>query len=215
MPTLESSPAYPTASDHTTCRSEELALRERLLSNDPEAWRSFDAKYGRLVASAISKVVGRFGSRGTSEDVQEIQGFFALEILANEKAKLRAFDPARGIRLTTWISMLASHTAYDFLRKRRREPACEGDAEADYLAADYPDPHTLVELRERSRLVDELLEGFSAKDRQFFELYFDHELDPTEIAERMGINVKTVYTKRHKIQLRLEALLGLKAPLAA
>jgi RNA polymerase sigma-70 factor (ECF subfamily) len=52
-----------------------------------------------------------------------------------------------------------------------------------------------------------MLEGFSPKDRLFVALYFDQGLDAEEVAQRMSISVKTVYSKKHKIRTRLERLL--------
>src|SRR5205814_5629321 len=120
-------------------RAEELVLLERLIVDDGEAWRCFVSMYGRLVTSTIARVLSRFGFLRNSEDVREIHASFCLEILANDKAKLRAFQPDRGIRLSTWIGMLASHSAYDFLRRRRREPQRD-EYDADGLACDSPDP---------------------------------------------------------------------------
>jgi RNA polymerase sigma-70 factor (ECF subfamily) len=38
-------------------------------------------------------------------------------------------------------------------------------------------------------------------------LYFDQGLEPEEVAQRMRISVKTVYSKKHKIRTRLEQML--------
>ena len=102
--------------------------------------------------------------------------------------------------------MLASHSAYDFLRRRRREPQRD-DYDADALACESPDPFSLYELRERTRLVEAAVREFTAKDREFLELYYGEGLEADQVAQRMGISVKTVYSKKHKIQARLEALL--------
>jgi RNA polymerase sigma-70 factor (ECF subfamily) len=51
----------------------------------------------------------------------------------------------------------------------------------------------------------------SDKDREFFALYFDEGLDVEQIAAKMQVSVKTVYTKKHKIQSRIEACLDLAA----
>ena len=103
--------------------------------------------------------------------------------------------------------MLASHAAYDFLRRRRREPRGDTSISEEDLAADTPDAHVLCELGERARLVAALTSGFSVKDREFLELYFAEGLEPAEVAARMGISVKTVYSKKHRIQGRLEEIL--------
>jgi hypothetical protein len=77
---------------------------------------------------------------------------------------------------------------------------------------DLPDPYEHAVESERAAMAKDLLAGFSAKDRTFASLYFGEELDPQEIATRMQISVKTVYSKKHKIQARLESALG--APLS-
>jgi len=187
-------------------RSDELELLERLIADDEEAWRHFVSSYGRLITSTIARVLSRFGFLRNSEDVREIHASFCLEILSNDKSKLRAFRADRGIRLSTWLGMLASHSAYDFLRRRRREPQRD-ECDADTLVAETPDPFILCELRERSRLVEAAVRDFTAKDREFLELYYGEGLEADQVAERMGISVKTVYSKKHKIQGRLEALL--------
>ena len=74
-----------------------------------------------------------------------------------------------------------------------------------------PDPVDVTLVRERASLVDLALAAFTSKDREFVELYFGEGLDPDEVARRMGISVKTVYSKRHKIQRRLQGLLGAAA----
>lgn len=188
-------------------RVAELALREGLLRGDAAAWRNFVQQHGRLVCATVARIVRRFGLIATSEDVREIEASFLVELLANDKAKLRAFQPDRGVRFSTWIAMLASHTAYDFLRKRRREPRSDSECDAEALACDSPDPYSVCELMERGRLVETLAEDLTEKDREFLELYYAEGLEPTEVASRMGISVKTVYSKKHKIQGRLEALL--------
>jgi len=49
---------------------------------------------------------------------------------------------------------------------------------------------------------------FTRKDRKFLELYYSEGLEPGQVAEQLGISVKTVYSKRHKIQGRIESLLA-------
>lgn len=192
-------------------RCAELTLRQRLLDDAPGAWRDFEAAYGRLVLSTIGRVVSKFGIRSGSEDVREIHAGFCLDLLSNDRAKLRAFSPERNVRLSTWVAMLASHAAYDFLRRRRREPVAELDWDADTLCSRTPDPYSLCETGERIRIVNALMQEFSAKDREFLELYFGEGLPAEEVATRMRISVKTVYSKKHKIRGRLEALLEERA----
>jgi RNA polymerase sigma-70 factor (ECF subfamily) len=178
-------------------------LVDRMLFNEPRAWREFQARYDRLIHRCIMKVTRRFASVVSMDDVREICSTLYVSLLANDKHKLRTFDPARGNRLSSWVGLLAINSAYDHLRSLRREPNKASLSEAFELACELPDPFDCAVERERAEMATEMLDGFSDKDRTFAALYFGEELDPVEIAERMNISVKTVYSKKHKIQSRL------------
>lgn len=186
---------------------DEVALLARLLVDEPAAWREFNARYSRLLLSCIARVTARFGY-SSADDVQEIYAALCLQLLSNDKRKLRSFEPGRGTRLGTWLGLLASHAAYDFLRSVRRAPKLDGLSSAECVCSELPDPSEATLMGERSRLLAAALSELSDKDRQFIELYYGHGLSPEEVAERMGIQVKTVYTKKHKLQGRLQSMLG-------
>ncbi|HET9958858.1 MAG TPA: sigma-70 family RNA polymerase sigma factor, partial [Polyangiaceae bacterium] len=117
------------------------------------------------------------------------------------------FEPGRGTRLSTWLGLLATHTAYDFLRSVRNAPKLDLSS-AEKMSADAPDPVEATLQRERAELVARAISELSDKDREFVELYYGQGLSPEEVAERMQISVKTVYTKKHKLQHRLQGLLS-------
>ena len=73
------------------------------------------------------------------------------------------------------------------------------------------DPYSDLLKKERWHRVNETLRTFSAKDRRFVKLYYVEGLSPEDVAERMEISVKTVYSKKHKIRCRLERALGPEA----
>jgi RNA polymerase sigma-70 factor (ECF subfamily) len=201
-----SMPATPAVDDASLVRA--------LIADDPHAWREFNARFSRLVLSTISRVTARFSGVVSQEDLREIYATFCVQLLANDKLKLRSFDPARGNKLSTWLGLLASHTAYDFLRGARREPRRAALSEAEDLCSSLPDPCESALMRERAEQVSELLSHFTDRDRAFIQLYFGEGLAPEIVAERLNISVKTVYSKKHKIQARLQALLS-EAQLAA
>jgi RNA polymerase sigma-70 factor, ECF subfamily len=126
---------------------------------------------------------------------------------------LRSFDPERGTKFSTWLGMLANHAAYDYLRTLRREPHFD-EFNPEVTSDKAPNAYDLFERREQEQRVDQLLADFSEKDRLFVRLYFGEGLEPEEVAREMGISIKTVYTKKHKIRARLEALAS-KGVLAA
>lgn len=186
----------------------ERRLLAGLLADDPAAWRDFNDRYSRLIHRCISRVTVRFGSvLGPDADL-EIYALLCVQLLANDKRKLRSFEPGRGTRLGSWVGMLAIHSAYDHLRRVRRQPRHSCFSEAESLTSELPDPFETCSSRQRASQLVELLRDFSDKDREFIGLYFGEGLEPAEVATRMSISVKTVYSKKHKIRARLEAILS-------
>ncbi len=181
---------------------EDVELVRGLIGDDPSAWRDFNARYSRLIYSCAEHIIRRFPSLGP-EDVREVYASFCLQLLANDKRKLRRFEAERGTRLGTWLRVLSTNATYDYLRTIRREP-CRGNvSETDLLSSRSPDPLQLAEARQRAEVVTVLLSGFSSRDQEFMMLYYGEGLSPEAIAETLGISVKTVYTKKHKIRSRL------------
>ena len=195
--------------------ADDQAMVEALVRNEAAAWREFQKRYDRLIMRCITKVTKSF-SAVSADDVREIYAQLLVSLLANDKAKLRAFDPARGSRFSSYIGMLAIHCAYDWLRAIRREPQREAIAAAEELSSELPDPYQATVQQERAQLAARVMEGFSERDRVFATLYFGEGLEPDEIARSMKISVKTVYSKKHKIQSKLESIVAsLKGEYAA
>lgn len=185
----------------------ERRLVERLLRDEPAAWREFDAKYSRLVLGCIHRVLSRFSRIAGHHDVDEIYARFCLQLLAHDKKKLRAFDPERGNKLGSWLGLLATHATYDYLRSLRREANLEPLPESERVSSSGPSPFDLSLLNERARIAARVMAQLSERDREFVQLYFGEGLEPEQVASEMGISVKTVYSKKHKITARLEGLL--------
>jgi RNA polymerase sigma-70 factor (ECF subfamily) len=189
-------------------RTAELELLAGLLNSDEATWRRFHTQYDRLIYRCIRKVTHGFTAVVRSEDEREIYGNLVVQLLSNDKRKLRSFDPDRGSRLGTWLGLLATHAAYDYLRSLRREvprvPLCEAET-ASYEGSS---PFDQVERKERSRMVKHLVGKLSVKDQMFVSLYFNRGMSPEDVADAMRISVKTVYSKKHKIQSRLEGIVA-------
>lgn len=203
-----SRPESSSATGRNAGADDERALLEAMLADSEDAWREFNTRYSRLIYRCITRVTARFSAVVGPDDVREIYGMVCMGLLANDKRKLRSFEPGRGNKLGSWIGMLAIHTAYDFLRGLKREPKRGCLTEAEGLSSELPDPYEVCVMRQRAGIVTSLLGSFSDKDREFITLYFGEGLEPEQIARRMGISVKTVYSKKHKIRSRLEALLA-------
>jgi RNA polymerase sigma-70 factor (ECF subfamily) len=205
-PSLTPNPTRLAASFYGACSDTDLV--SGLLNNDPAAWQAFTVRYGRLIQSCIHRVIARFPGIVRGDDALEITSTLYVQLLTNDRYKLRSFAPERGSKLGTWLGLLATHSAYDFLRSVRKLPRGGELTEAEELASDSPDAVELTLNRERAARVSRVLSDFTHKDREFVDLYFGEGLEPDEVAQRLGISVKTVYSKKHKIQRRLASLLA-------
>lgn len=192
---------------HNILADEDLLLIDAMLTGSASAWREFQSRYDWLVHRCIMKVTRRFTSIVSADDVRDIASSLYLSLLQNDMHKLRSFDPARGNRFSSWIGMLAINCAYDYLRALKREPSKEPLSDAGELVCHLPDPFQATVEREHALMAQAVLADFSQKDQQFADLYFVERMDPQQIADRMNISVKTVYSKKHKIQSRLESAL--------
>jgi len=190
-------------------------LLAAMLMKRPVAWREFHRRFDRLVYRCIHKVTGRFTSVVSSEDVREIYAMFLMNITARDMHKLRAYQPERGNKLSSWIGLLATNTAWDYLRSVARQPQTTELTEAEDMRASMADPCDMVLKKERWALVNETLETFSSKDRRFVKLYYVDGMSPEQVAEHLDISVKTVYSKKHKIRCRLERALAPQQQVAA
>jgi RNA polymerase sigma-70 factor (ECF subfamily) len=188
-----------------------------MIADEEEAWREFRARYDALVLRSITNVTRRFPTLVGPDDAHDIHASFYLSLVAQGRRKLRAFDAGRGAHLWSWVRVLAVHAAYDHLRSVRSEPSRGTLAEAARIGCDRPDPFEQVVESEQAAIASRVLEEFSKKDRTFAALYFEEELPPGEIASRMKISVKTVYTKKHKLRAKLVSVLdaGGAAPSSA
>jgi RNA polymerase sigma-70 factor (ECF subfamily) len=179
-----------------------------MIAGKASAWREFLARYDRLVHRCITRVTARFARSVGPDDIAEIHATLQAQLCANGMSKLRSFDPGRGKRLSSWVGLLAVNCAYDHLRALRREAGRASLDECEEIGTLGPLPDEVLDLKERALVAAEVLGDLSEKDQEFVALYFGEELDAEEIAERLRISVRTVYSKKHKIKERIEARLS-------
>lgn len=187
---------------------DEMKLVRGLVAGDKSSWREFSSRYTRMLEACIARVTLRFPGLVGAEDVHEIYALLCLNLLANDRHRLRSFDPEKGMRLSSWFGLIAVHTAYDYLRSARRQPTGPCIDDVIDLAAQVPETSDACERKEQAHQIARLVSELSDRDREFMSLYFGQGLSPEEVAARMGISVKTVYTKKHKIRSKLESLIG-------
>lgn len=185
-------------------RISEHVLVSRALAREGGAWRELLRRYGKLILACIARTGRRYGARLSEADVEDVYADVCLRLLSHDMQRLRAFDPRRA-KLSTWIGMLAVQATADHLRVlHRRGPAPAVPLDAALERADgRPGPAETLMARERWDQIEARLGTMSPRDRRFFVLHFALGLDPESVAQALGISVKTVYTRKHRIRRML------------
>jgi RNA polymerase sigma-70 factor, ECF subfamily len=199
----------------TACPKEwtDSELLRRVLHSERPAWQELVRRFRSLIYRCITKVTGRYESVLSSADAEEVYADVLMALVRDDMRKLRLYDARRGTKLSSWIGMIATNVAYDYLRGTARRPILDRiDGVPDIENEDAQSPLDGILSEERRASLNDLLSGYSDKDRAFVSLYYAQGLEAEEVAEEMRISVKTVYSKKHKLLARLQTTL---APLMA
>lgn len=184
----------------------DLDLLERVLLPEEIAWRELIRRFRGLIYRCITKVLCKYESVLSNEDINEIFSEVCFNLLRDDMKKLRKYDPNRGSKLGSWIGLISINTSYDHLRVTARQPILDRIDGVFDREDGGPGPLDQLLDKEKRSWLNYLASDFSPKDQHFMELYFGRGMAPSEIANHMNISVKTVYSKKNKIRNRLVAL---------
>lgn len=196
--------AYDALSDEELVRA--------VLAREPAAWPTFFAKYERLVVSCIRKVMRRWGAPFNDEDIEDLVSATALNIVKDDYKKLRAFDPSRGYKLSSWIGLIATNSAHDALRRRGPTEVWSAVALDDTAPVPLQSEEALasdtLEAEDEARALRAAVAELSPSDRLFMDYYYLQGLEAEVIARLMSISVNTVYSRKNKIREKLRMIVN-------
>lgn len=106
----------------------------------------------------------------------------------------------------SYVQAAVRNQSIDYLRRSRRRPvvSCELDQEFD---SDYHDPFTQLAGSEMADRIDAAIEQLPPRGREIFLLSRDQGLKYREIADKLGLSIKTVETHMRRSLISLRAAL--------
>ena len=179
--------------DHTPFTDHELL--KGCISVSKKEWDSFLDKYSKLIYHTIYKTLRVHEAPLNPDDVNDLFQEVFASFCANDFKKLRAFDPARGCSLPSWLRMITVRMTIDHLRKERPLTSME---ELTIEPTQAGDQETIID-EESTGDLRELLEELPAKDKLLIELSFMRELPPEEVAQTLHISVGAFYTRKNRV----------------
>ncbi len=155
----------------------------------------FEALYAENV-DFMCRVLARMGvPAATLEDA-------AQEVFV---AAYRRFDDFDGASPRSWLYAIAVRVASVSLRRLGRKEGRQS-ALPETLADERPDPFVIAAHVEAARKVDIILSALSDDQRQAFLLADVEGMTAPEIAESLGVNVNTVWSRLRAARKEFERL---------
>ena len=166
-----------------------------VLGGEKRAWDAFVAAQAPVIYAAVGK---KLRPNGHGDDVEDVAQEVFVKLCRHDYKLLRGFDPVRA-KLTTFLTVIATTTAIDHLRRRKAQRSGK-----HRNLDEVPEAALSVapETPERFEIPEGLL---SPRQALVMTLLYDRELEGPEAAELMGISPQTVRSLHHKALLRLRA----------
>jgi RNA polymerase sigma-70 factor (ECF subfamily) len=168
--------------------AEDLSL---LVAGDKAEWDRFVQRYARVIFAAVRR---RLVPAGRVEDVDDVAQDVFVKLCSREFHLLRSYDSGRA-KLTTWLTVIATSTSIDHLR-RQSAPTAALDTLPEAVLAVDPKPF------ERIKIPPDLL---SPRQALVLELLYRRDLEVADAAEFMGVDPQTVRSTHHKALIKLRA----------
>ncbi|GAB5467758.1 MAG: RNA polymerase sigma factor [Rhodospirillales bacterium] len=165
-----------------------------LLAGKPGAWNAFVTRYAPVIYAAVRK---RLVSAGREGDVEDVAQDVFVKICARDHRLLRNYDPEKA-RLTTWLTVIATSTSIDHLRRNARQTSSIDEVSEQHLAVPAREPAWV-------RIPEGLL---SPRQALVIQLLYKQDMTAAEVGERLGIDPQTVRSMHHKALQRLRARLA-------
>lgn len=173
----------------------ELALIERALQGDPDAWQA--------LVRAHEKQVYNFGLRmsGNSDDAKDL----LQEVFLSAYQNLSRFR--QDAKFSTWLMRIAYNRAIDQARRRKVRDADPLPEQLE-MVDERPGPAAETQNRQRNQRLQQWLGALSQEQRMVIELKFFQEMTFEDIADLVGISANTAKTRFYAGLTRLKTLMG-------
>ncbi|MEX1306415.1 MAG: sigma-70 family RNA polymerase sigma factor [Rhodovibrionaceae bacterium] len=165
------------------------------MAGEKRAWDRFVAALAPVIYAAVGKKL-RPGGHG--EEIDDVAQEVFVKLCRHDFKLLRGFDPERA-KLTTFLTVIATTTAIDHLRRQKAQRSGQHQA-----LDDVPEAALSVApvTPEHIEIPDGLL---SPRQALVMQLLYARDMEGPEAAELLGISAQTVRSLHHKALLRLRA----------
>ena len=178
-------------------RNDDVALIQRILTGDENAFESLVRKYKKQVHALAFRKVGDFQ---TAEDITQ-------ETFLQVHQKLATLnDPAK---FSGWLYSIVNHLCIAWYRKNRLQTEAlqeiyisetETEAYSRYISTE----HARITAETQHDLVKRLLTKLKESDREVITLHYFEEMTSAEIGEILGVSENTIKSRLYRARQQLK-----------
>lgn len=184
-------------------------LIKRCLSGcDKTAWELFVKRYSRVIWGSIHKTFKTYSFQNSKEDAEDIYSAVFLSLVEDDFRRLRQFRSENACTLSTWLSVVTVRKTIDYIRQDKRQLFVETEVEEGDLLANHPDKRNgadaLLEQKQMSVALESALAALSPEDRETYDLLFAKGLPPERVAERLGVSISAIYSRKSRMLGKLK-----------
>ncbi len=167
----------------------DAAYVEKLRSGDAYIEGHFVNYFSKLIQL---KLRSRLNSREAIEDVRQ-ETFTRVLVLLRGEGGLRQPD-----RLGPFVNSVCNHVLLEHYRSRKRvEAAIDEETEAT-VAGHEPSALTLLEMKDTERVVRQILNELTDRDRRLLQSVLLEERDKDEVCAELGISREYLRVLLHR-----------------
>ena len=178
-------------------KNEDVALIQRILAGDENAFESLIRKYQKQVHAQALRKIDDFQ---IAEDIMQetfLQVYQRLETLEDPKL------------FPKWLHVIVNRRCIAWLRKNRLQTQSleetdiseiETEAYSRYVASEHAE--TIAEAQRD--LVEKLLTKLKESDREVITLHYFEEMTSSEIGEFLGVSENTIKSRLHRARQQLK-----------
>jgi RNA polymerase sigma factor (sigma-70 family) len=198
--------------------ADEIELLESLLGSTTVEqrkthWSEFVRRYERLIASCVLKAMRRYGAWFSPEDIDDLVNDVWVTLLRDDLRKLRQYDASRGLRIASFVGLVATNVTIDSLRSRRVETTSLDSVTKSCSASTHvSETRDETEDRESARVATEALSRLSNVERAFVVEAFRTGCSHQELARSLGLSTNTIYSRKFKLRAKLARLVATLNP---
>ena len=164
---------------------------QELMTGGKGLWDRFVRDHAALIYAAVQR---KLVPAGRSQDREDVAQDVFIRLIKNDFKLLRSFDASRA-KLSTWLTIVASSTAIDHLRRNAR-PMTDIDALPEGLLSEPGKEYTWINIPEGL---------LSERQALVLELLYQKDMEVAEAAEFMSVDPQTVRSMHHKALTKLRA----------